>query len=278
MVSLLKADILIDAHGEDSDISIIDKHMARLDEWYYGLPIEMRLAALLSDQGSPLSISLTRGLLFLHVTFLGAILLLHRRLLASVAAAHLRDLTSHSLPDKLITYSGRPATAARQIAEIFSLVDYEKNVFRRCWLCMCVNHLERRSTTANFGRSEVYASSAVLLFIASCKLAARDAAGCSEDLSRASRLTQMLSAASTVDSVARRLYNLLRPLCAALDELRETAANSIPGPAETVDFDHRCHAAMQKSINHVQNVFGSEDRLDIVDVGRSELHIPTWWT
>lgn len=137
-VALLKADILTDAHGtvhgENLDASVINKHMAKLDEWYYGLPSDIRLAALFSDQGSALSPSQRRGLLFVHILFLGAVIVLHRQILTSMAAAKLRDLPS--LPKNLVTYSGRPVIAARQIAQIFRFIDYEENLPRWSWLCM----------------------------------------------------------------------------------------------------------------------------------------------
>lgn len=133
-IALLKADILTDARWETLDASIIDKHMTRLDEWYCGLSAEIRLAALLSDQGSVLPPSRRRGLLFVHVLFLGTIILLHRRILTSMAAAQLRDLPG--LPKKLVTYSDRPIIAARQITQVICLLDHEKDIFGWCWLCM----------------------------------------------------------------------------------------------------------------------------------------------
>lgn len=136
MVAVFKADVLIEAYRTGSDTSTIDKHMSRLEGWYSHLPREMHLISLLSDEESPFPVSLHRGLLFVHVFFLGAFILLHRKLLPSMAAMQLGSLTPDSSLDTLLAYSERPITAARQIARIFCLVDYEKNVFRRCWLCM----------------------------------------------------------------------------------------------------------------------------------------------
>lgn len=110
--------------------------MARLDTWYTCWPNEARLAALFSRETSPLSASQERGLLFVHVLFLGTIILLHYRPLACMLASQFDHRISHGLSDEFAGYTDRPAIAARQIARIFQLVDEEKNVFRRCWLCM----------------------------------------------------------------------------------------------------------------------------------------------
>lgn len=132
-VAFLKAEILTDAGRHGSEASVVDKHMARLNEWYCSLPDEVRLAGVLSE-GDSLFGTGRRGLLFVHILFLGAIILLHRRLFAFMATAQLQGLSSHGSSESLMVYP--PVTAARQIAQIFRTVDNEKDIFRRCWLCM----------------------------------------------------------------------------------------------------------------------------------------------
>lgn len=94
----------------------------------------------------------------------------------------------------------------------------------------------------------------------------------------------MLSHASADDHIAKRLHSVLQPLHAEIEDLQNIATSSSRTPdgpgADTaeLDFDYRCRVVMQKSINHLQNVFGDKARLDIVSLEQSEIDIPTWWT
>lgn len=247
----------------------------------------MRLVALFSSgEDSPLPPSQKRGLLYVHVLFLGTVVLLHRQYLASIATAHRQGAADGSVsaagsqPIDVMKHGDRPVTAARQIARIFRLVDYERNVFRRCWLCMLAisQTASTRPLTLTYS-SEIYSSSTVLLFLASYKLANDDVAGSLEELSFARSMIQMLSHASLVDHVAKRLHGVLYPLYSRIDELRGVAANRTPGYERAAELEQMCRAALEQTIGYLENVFGDERRLDVMSLSTVEsYHLPTWWT
>lgn len=86
----------------------------------------------------------------------------------------------------------------------------------------------------------------------------------------------MFSGANTVEPFAARLYSLLQPLHATIND-QESASDSALGLAETGNFGYGRRAAIQTSINHLENVFGDRARVDIVNLEQSEMDMPIWW-
>lgn len=138
-IALLKSDILKDSYGPAPVADVVELYMEKLEAWYFSLPPEMRIASLLStDRPSALPVFQQRGLLFVHIVYLGAVILLHRRALAVLSIERVRGASDPGGLSQNLTYYNTAVTAALHISRIFQAVDYEKNIFRRCWLCMYV--------------------------------------------------------------------------------------------------------------------------------------------
>jgi hypothetical protein len=115
-------------------IKIIKKD---LDRWYDELPPIMHLFNLTKkDKSSSVSTELRRTIYFVHLLYLGALILLNRRVVVQSSPTELNDelsICSGVSVDKLADDS---AMAAEQSARILGLLLDEGGVFERCWIVM----------------------------------------------------------------------------------------------------------------------------------------------
>ncbi|KAI9930082.1 hypothetical protein AWENTII_003451 [Aspergillus wentii] len=261
LVALLKSDILKGLYSSTSSENEIEVHVGKLEGWYSTLPQEMRLLALLSNEATPLPLAQQRGLLFLHLIYLGAIMLLYRRTLSMAFANQLQSPTTmHSFPEGVSDYYDRAVMAAHQVARIFLLIDYEKNVYRRCWLCI----------------SEIYSASTILLFSASYKILYNHA-GAEDDLEHAESLVNMLKCASSVDYVAKNLADLLGPILYETHYLYNYSQREKSDSYKHSWFEESCRSNTLKSLNLLFEVFGEDRKVHLENIREPGEKLPTWW-
>ncbi|KAJ9656273.1 hypothetical protein H2198_005048 [Neophaeococcomyces mojaviensis] len=190
-VGLLKAKVLQVSYGRHPPtVSIIEKHMQDLDRWHSGLPPFLTLNALMSGNGMPLTTSQREAVFLAHALWLGTVILLHHQILVATADA---NALGHWLLEDIDRaqaeiYHMRCVDAARSTIRIFVLLGFgtkDSGMNIRCWL-------------SNF---EIFTACAVLLYSIASHISLHkfDGSTLAEDLDRANRCIQMLSAAGRID-------------------------------------------------------------------------------
>lgn len=141
-VALHKAQVLKETCGPVlASADTIESQMAKLDDWYQSLPSSMTLRSLLTQDSTPLTGAQQGSLLLAHAMYLGAVILLHRPVLAAMADSNLgiewslENVSREQTP----IYHSRCVEAARSSARIFILIGFgteRSNMHARCWLSM----------------------------------------------------------------------------------------------------------------------------------------------
>ncbi|KHO01294.1 nitrate assimilation regulatory protein nirA [Metarhizium album ARSEF 1941] len=135
-ICLLKADILrMHLVFEDLSGPAVEAITRDLQDWYQELPESMRLGASVRE-GVP--VGTRRSILHLHMLYLGAIMLLHRR----IASQFLKWYAVRGCPSSLdltsryvfVQQSAEAVLAASTSARIVKLLLDDDGVFKHCWL------------------------------------------------------------------------------------------------------------------------------------------------
>ncbi|KAH0846461.1 hypothetical protein AYO21_11255 [Fonsecaea monophora] len=174
----------------------IRDYMTDLGAWYQRLPPHMTLTVLLNGDANPLSAAQQGALLLSHATYLGAVMMLHRRVLVSVSDAVLgrvedTDIWSTPVQEHL----AHSIEAARAIVRIFILLRFgtaTTNMHVRCWICIL----------------ETYTACTILLYNIAFRTI-QHVAQCTEmqlDLERVATCLGMLKASALVDKVSHRMW------------------------------------------------------------------------
>jgi hypothetical protein len=138
-IAFLKAEILrTHLVFKDLDILTIESIMADLQKWYGQLPAEMHISNLGLEE---LPTNVRRSVCHVHLLYLGAIMLLFRRVLCQTLRTHGLDKDCNILCKPLqslgvVMEDG--LVAAKHFARILGLLLAEDGIFKRCWLVMFV--------------------------------------------------------------------------------------------------------------------------------------------
>lgn len=137
-ICILKADILrMHLVFKELTVPAIDSIRRDLLVWHQELPEVMRVEA---SQHDGLQIETRRSILHLHLLYLGAIMLLYRRIatqfLQSYATRATPTLMQLPLRDAFAKQSADAIVAAGTSARIAKLLLEDDSVFKHCWLVM----------------------------------------------------------------------------------------------------------------------------------------------
>jgi len=140
-ISMLKAGILR-MHLAFKELSVlaIDSITKDLQGWYDQLPASMHLGNL---QREDLPVGARRSIYHAHLLYLGAMMLLHRRiasqLIRSYGGGPDRSLLWQPHEKSLISNTNEGVLAAKNSARTLGLLLDENGIFKRCWLVMFVH-------------------------------------------------------------------------------------------------------------------------------------------
>ena len=116
----------------------VGEHMTSLECWYEDLPPNMTLSVLMNGPANPLTAAEQGALLLSHATYLGAIMMLHRRALVANSDRILEIFTSSDVSStQMQDYVDRSVDAARVVVRIFVLLRFASvtsNMHIRCWV------------------------------------------------------------------------------------------------------------------------------------------------
>ncbi|KAB5575416.1 hypothetical protein GE09DRAFT_592539 [Coniochaeta sp. 2T2.1] len=222
-ISMLKANILR-MHLAFKDLTelAVQAIMTDLQEWYHKLPQEMALSTL---GHSDLPDSVRRSIYYVHLLYLGAIMLLYRRVASqynrSVAEGNDADGQQKFFEQLMLNHAEQGVLAAKTSSRILGLLLNQVGCFKRCWIVIF----------------QSYTSCVVLLHcIAQKQVHGMIASSWEDDLLHAKTCLDTLSYCGTLDPVAlqfhARLYQIYQTLSQHTQPTPEYAAaapNDLPG-------------------------------------------------
>lgn len=139
-ISLIKANILR-THISLNELTVeaLDSALQKLQDWHRDLAPEMRLSNL-SQLDLPDIVR--RSLFHVHLLYLGAHILIYRRIASQLVRPSDFEVAETLEPnwDKrqiaLLEHAEKGVTAAKHSARILGLLLAENGIFKRCWLVM----------------------------------------------------------------------------------------------------------------------------------------------
>jgi hypothetical protein len=118
-------------------VSAIESILGDLQEWHRALPDAMRLSRV---GGDAFPEEAKRSISHVHLLYLGAIMLLYRRIASELARYRVPEARERVLPYALegtvAKIAGEAALAARTSARLLKLLYDDDGIFKRCWLVM----------------------------------------------------------------------------------------------------------------------------------------------
>ncbi|KIW99011.1 uncharacterized protein Z519_00674 [Cladophialophora bantiana CBS 173.52] len=213
-VGLMMAGILLDVYKSSSVVfAIVEKHSRILGDWQEQLPDSMRLDALVPGHGNGYSEPERRALIFVHITFLGAKMMLQKRLLVEMANCRMkRRWTLDGTLRQGESIQGECVEAAELCVHLLDILGYTRHKFRRCWLCI----------------GHAFSACSVLLFAAAQRLLYDQRDKVEGYLAKSQECIKILVNCSVVDRVANSLLQIVRPLHQDLQRLASTESSSRP--------------------------------------------------
>jgi hypothetical protein len=132
-IGFLMSDIMRCVYSaSDCNLRAIEVHMQKLDTWHQELPEYMQLRTLL---GSAVGLNTTRSILLVHLTYLGSIILLTRKVVVELLSPTVGGIVDGT-SDEALHYLSVCLGAAKHIATIVGMLHSNGSIFRRCWLVM----------------------------------------------------------------------------------------------------------------------------------------------
>lgn len=130
---ILRMNITFNDHSPRYGLSI--KPMTDdLERWYARLPQEMQL---LNITHASVSTEVRRTVYFMHLLYLGCLMLLSRRFMSTSSVGGCLDATTTASTTLEIASCNKQAVvAAEQSARILGVLLTERGVFKGCWVCM----------------------------------------------------------------------------------------------------------------------------------------------
>ncbi|KAK0720194.1 hypothetical protein B0H67DRAFT_178870 [Lasiosphaeris hirsuta] len=214
-ICMLKAEVLrMHLASKELTNTGIDCVMNALQDWHGRLPQQMHLSNLgrqdLTDQ-------VRRSIFHVHLLYLGAIILLYRRVACQfVQSYNLGGQLDNSTADKsrarLLDHAEKGIIAARHSARILGLLLAERGIFRRCWLVIFQSH------TACVALLHSVAQKQIHKFPSSSWL---------DDLKLAQICLDTLEFCGTIDSVALRFHVRLSGIYSNLVDFSPTGQSTL---------------------------------------------------
>ena len=139
-ISLLKAEMLR-MHMAFKELTVLslESILNDLQRWYEHLPREMLLDRLLSENRIT-DTEVRRSLYHVHLLYLGAIVLLYRRLASQIVRScgfgDGHNIAPFSFTRMAHNTAEQGVLAASQSARIVKIFLDESGIYRRCWLIM----------------------------------------------------------------------------------------------------------------------------------------------
>ncbi|KAK8192612.1 hypothetical protein M8818_007782 [Zalaria obscura] len=131
-IALLKVEIVrTNLAFKELSILSIKNITDDLRKWYTELPPAMYLANL--TQHADIPAELRRTIYFVHLLYLGALMLLYRRVVCHYVQQDHRNMFINPL-NEVSQYADQGVVAAKQTARILHLLRSEDGIFKRCWL------------------------------------------------------------------------------------------------------------------------------------------------
>ena len=111
--------------------------MKDLQEWHGQLPDNMQIASL---GRTDLTDTIRRSIYHVHLLYLGAIMLLYRRVALQYVRSFKNDQDRGGVwkpfETMLLSHAEQGVTAAKHSSRVLGLLMGEQGVFKRCWLVM----------------------------------------------------------------------------------------------------------------------------------------------
>ncbi|KAJ9150367.1 Nitrate assimilation regulatory protein nirA [Pleurostoma richardsiae] len=195
-IAMLKVNILrMQLSFRDLSVLSTETITKDLQDWYGQLPHEMRLSNLGCED---LPVDLRRSIYFVNLLYLGAIMLLYRRIVYQFVRSFNLDKDRDILPRDFDKRLGGPAEqsvlAAKHSTRILALLMSENGVFRRCWLVIFQSYM---------------ACIAIMHSVTQKQLHGMPPADWQEDLEQASQCLDVLAYCGSLDSVAFKFHDRL---------------------------------------------------------------------
>ncbi|OAL18219.1 hypothetical protein AYO22_10797 [Fonsecaea multimorphosa] len=220
-VGLMTAGILLDVHNKSTSavFSVVEKHLRILGEWEEKLPDFMRLDALVHAHENQFREPQRPAFVLVHVMFLGAKMMLLRRLLVEMANCRMnRRWTLDGTPTQGESIQRECVEAAELCVRLLDALGFTKRKSRRSWLC--VGH--------------AFSACSVLLFAAAQRLLYDQRDKVQIFLAQSQECINMLAGCSVVDRVANSLLQIVRPLH---QDLQRLASNESSGRPKSGIYD-----------------------------------------
>jgi hypothetical protein len=140
-ICILKANILrMQLAFRNLTILSIEAIIRDLQRWYDDLPVQLQIGYAGRED---LPVETRRSILHVHLLYLGAIMLLYRRIASNFAMSYTarKDDNLHYKPMAKLLHSHGTETvlAAHSSARILKILLDDGSVFKRCWLVMWVS-------------------------------------------------------------------------------------------------------------------------------------------
>jgi hypothetical protein len=137
-ISLLKADILrMHLAFKDLTGQAMESITKSLGDWYDSLPKAMLLVNL--GQGD-LPDSVRRSIYYVHLLYLGAIMLLYRRVASQFVRTfgvdYQRDTLWKPYEQLMLNHAAQGVIAAKTSSRVLGLLLGQTGCFKRCWVVM----------------------------------------------------------------------------------------------------------------------------------------------
>ena len=202
-------------------IEVIKLHMQKCIDFNREMPPTMHLAALGSDNASYLSGIQRRSLLLVHLLYLGAVTLMHRRLLVYVAEGRLPGNQNVVITEEIKGYHDYCLLTAQQAAGVAKVILDDGTLPKQCWVAVY----------------QAFGSSSILLFFIAQKLLHRNHDRLDDDFIYAEHCIQLLEWCSTVETLAARYVGIVRPIFDGLKTLYIQGSVRTPGSPTPVRED-----------------------------------------
>lgn len=239
-IAVLNANILERIYAfKDVSILAVKTITNDLRQWHANLPPSMHLATI-AEHG--ICIELRRTIYFVHLMYLGAMMLLYRRIMAATAqkrGPHMWGLDQRC--EEITRYVEEGLLAATQSARILGLLLSGNGIFKRCWLCMYVTISSCVSVGSRFSsapwltssiRFQAFTSCTIILYgVAQKQLHGYSELDCEDDLIQAEKCLQVLSWCGQADCVARRFHDKLQPYY----DILKTSNSDVVGREEGIN-------------------------------------------
>ncbi|KAK0612501.1 hypothetical protein B0T17DRAFT_543828 [Bombardia bombarda] len=223
-ICLLKADILR-MHLAFRDLSVLSLQntQGHLQRWYRNLPMQVDLEYVARNREA-IPTEARRSIYHVHLLYLGAVMLLYRRLASQSVRSYGidkdRQMLVRPLEKVFIEHAGEAVRAASSSAKILMLLLEEQGIFVRCWLVIF----------------QTYTSCVVLLHSAAQKQAHNfDPSTWQDEIDRSRDCLAVLKYCGAHDPVAANFHTQLTPICDQLAAAQTRTQGDIWPPGDARD-------------------------------------------